>query len=110
MLCNMSALCLNVSVNKVERMNEEPIIYDRFSCNKCADKGSLDFDFTMAFQPIINCLNIFSDLNIRPLAEGVETQGEMRWLRDAGIELMQGYLFASPGFECLPAVDFSQIN
>lgn len=275
MLCNMSVPCLNVSVNKVERMNEEPIIYDRFSCNKCADKGSLDFDFTMAFQPIINCktkqvfgyealvrglnnesaysiiskvnddnrylfdqlcrvkaialaaklkldsmlsinflpnaiyrpercirttleaaekygfstdkimfeftevekiedsdfvkqivefykqsgfktaiddfgsgyaglglladfqtnivkfdmelirnidqdksrqsiikncLNIFRDLQITPLAEGIETKGEMLWLGEAGIELMQGYLFARPGFECLPPVDFSNFS
>src|SRR5699024_8324626 len=36
-------------------MTEELIIYDRFTCNKCSDKDSLDFDFTMAFQPIINC-------------------------------------------------------
>ena len=36
-------------------MSKESIIYDRFSCNKCADKGSLDFDFTMAFQPIVDC-------------------------------------------------------
>jgi hypothetical protein len=36
-------------------MKEEPIIYDRFSCANCSDKKSLDFDFTMAFQPIINC-------------------------------------------------------
>lgn len=271
----MSVPCLNVSVNKVERMNEEPIIYDRFSCNKCADKGSLDFDFTMAFQPIINCktkqvfgyealvrglnnesaysiiskvnddnrylfdqlcrvkaialaaklkldsmlsinflpnaiyrpercirttleaaekygfstdkimfeftevekiedsdfvkqivefykqsgfktaiddfgsgyaglglladfqtnivkfdmelirnidqdksrqsiikncLNIFRDLQITPLAEGIETKGEMLWLGEAGIELMQGYLFARPGFECLPPVDFSNFS
>lgn len=275
MLCDMSVPCLNVSVNKVERMNEEPIIYDRFSCNKCADKGSLDFDFTMAFQPIINCktkqvfgyealvrglnnesaysiiskvnddnrylfdqlcrvkaialaaklkldsmlsinflpnaiyrpercirttleaaekygfstdkimfeftevekiedsdfvkqivefykqsgfktaiddfgsgyaglglladfqtnivkfdmelirnidqdksrqsiikncLNIFRDLQIIPLAEGIETKGEMLWLGEAGIELMQGYLFARPGFECLPPVDFSNFS
>lgn len=267
--------CLNLSVNKVVRMNEEPIIYDRFSCNRCSDKGSLDFDFTMAFQPIINCktnqifgyealvrglnnesafsiiskvnddnrylfdqlcrvkaialasklkldsmlsinflpnaiykpercirttleaaekygfstdkimfeftevekiedsnfvkqivefykqsgfktaiddfgsgyaglglladfqtnivkfdmelirnidhdksrqsiikncLNIFRELNITALAEGIETKGELLWLRESGIELMQGYLFARPGFESLPPVDFSGFN
>lgn len=256
-------------------MNEEPIIYDRFSCNRCSDKGSLDFDFTMAFQPIINCktnqifgyealvrglnnesafsiiskvnddnrylfdqlcrvkaialasklkldsmlsinflpnaiykpercirttleaaekygfstdkimfeftevekiedsnfvkqivefykqsgfktaiddfgsgyaglglladfqtnivkfdmelirnidhdksrqsiikncLNIFRELNITALAEGIETKGELLWLRESGIELMQGYLFARPGFESLPQVDFSELN
>lgn len=53
-----------------------------------------------------NCLNLFRDLNITALAEGIETEAEMQWLRDAGIELMQGYLFAKPGFENLPLVNF----
>ncbi|MEH6564860.1 MAG: EAL domain-containing protein [Halopseudomonas sp.] len=53
-----------------------------------------------------HCLNMFHDLNIQPLAEGIETREEYDWLRAAGIELMQGYLFARPGFECLPEVNF----
>lgn len=53
-----------------------------------------------------HCLNMFKDLNITALAEGIETLQEYYWLRDAGIELMQGYLFARPGFECLPPVRF----
>ncbi|CAH9063240.1 Blue light- and temperature-regulated antirepressor BluF [Pseudoalteromonas holothuriae] len=56
-----------------------------------------------------NCLNMFNELNITALAEGIETLGEYQWLRDAGIALMQGYLFAKPGFECLPEVDFSTL-
>lgn len=56
---------------------------------------------------IKNCLNLFRDLNVTALAEGVETMEEMKWLREAGIELMQGYLFAKPGFECLPEVNFT---
>ncbi|KOO12653.1 diguanylate phosphodiesterase, partial [Vibrio xuii] len=36
-------------------MNKESNTYNRFSCKNCGDKNSLDFDFTMAFQPIINC-------------------------------------------------------
>jgi EAL domain-containing protein (putative c-di-GMP-specific phosphodiesterase class I) len=55
-----------------------------------------------------NCLNMFNDLGITPLVEGIETLDEMHWLADAGYSLMQGYLFAKPGFECLPEVDFSQ--
>ena len=58
---------------------------------------------------IKNCVNLFNDLNITPLVEGIETKEEMLWLRDIGIELMQGYLFAKPGFESLPLVDFSKI-
>ncbi len=36
-------------------MAEATIVYDRFSCEHCTHKGDLDFDFTMAFQPIVNC-------------------------------------------------------
>lgn len=39
------------------------------------------------------------------IAEGIETPAEMRALRDIGIPIMQGYLFAAPEFETLPAVD-----
>ncbi|WP_158966179.1 EAL domain-containing protein [Paraglaciecola sp. L3A3] len=58
---------------------------------------------------IKNCLNLFHDLNVLPLAEGIETKEEMEWLRDAGIVLMQGYLFAKPEFEQLPQVNFSEL-
>ena len=54
-----------------------------------------------------NCLNIFRDLNITPLAEGIETEAEMRWLKEAGVALLQGYFFAKPGFECLPPVTWT---
>lgn len=56
-----------------------------------------------------NCLNLLRDLNVTPLAEGIETIEEMHWLKEAGVELMQGYLFAKPGFESLPEVDFSEL-
>jgi EAL domain-containing protein (putative c-di-GMP-specific phosphodiesterase class I) len=57
---------------------------------------------------IRNCLNLFRELNITPLAEGIETIEEMLWLQDAGIALMQGYLFAKPGFQSLPQVNFNE--
>lgn len=54
-----------------------------------------------------HCLDMFSDLNITALAEGIETAEEFAWLQAAGVELMQGYYFAKPGFQCLPEVDFT---
>jgi EAL domain-containing protein (putative c-di-GMP-specific phosphodiesterase class I) len=48
-------------------------------------------------------------LSIRVIAEGVETQAEAQTLRDLGITLMQGYLFAKPAFEALPPVDLSAL-
>ena len=49
---------------------------------------------------------MFADLGVTALAEGIETIEEYIWLKEAGIELMQGYLFAKPSFESLPEVDF----
>lgn len=54
---------------------------------------------------VTNCLNMFVDLGITPLAEGIETKEEMIWLRSAGVQLMQGYYFARPGFKSLPQVN-----
>lgn len=45
-------------------------------------------------------------LSITPIAEGVETEGEMRALLDLGIRLMQGYLFARPATGARPAVSW----
>ncbi len=44
------------------------------------------------------------DMNIRVVAEGVETREEHRALEELGIELLQGYVFARPqrGFANLP--------
>ena len=42
------------------------------------------------------------DLGVIVLAEGIETQGESEALRELGVDLQQGFLFARPGFEALP--------
>jgi EAL domain-containing protein (putative c-di-GMP-specific phosphodiesterase class I) len=46
-------------------------------------------------------------LGITVIAEGVETQREFSTLREAGITLFQGFLFARPAIERLPEVTFS---
>lgn len=43
------------------------------------------------------------DLGIVLVAEGIETVGEYSALRDLGVSLLQGYLFARPALEGLPA-------
>ncbi|WP_434930522.1 EAL domain-containing protein [Shewanella sp. HL-SH5] len=55
---------------------------------------------------VTNTLNLLTELNITPLAEGIETKEEYLFLKEAGVKLMQGYLFAQPGFKCLPEVKF----
>ena len=49
-------------------------------------------------------LQMCRKLNIRVIAEGIESLGELQALRDMGVELFQGYLLAKPAFETLPAV------
>ncbi|CDF83746.1 EAL domain-containing protein [Pseudomonas sp. QL9] len=49
-------------------------------------------------------LDICKALGIQVVAEGVETAGEFAKLRSLGVDLFQGYLFARPRFEALPAV------
>jgi EAL domain-containing protein (putative c-di-GMP-specific phosphodiesterase class I) len=43
------------------------------------------------------------ELGIVLVAEGIETAGEYRALRELGVDLLQGYLFARPQVEALPA-------
>lgn len=51
---------------------------------------------------ICGMITMMQKLGGRIIAEGVETEAEYTWLRDQGITLFQGYLFARPGFEHLP--------
>ncbi|HEX8272308.1 MAG TPA: EAL domain-containing protein [Longimicrobiaceae bacterium] len=41
-------------------------------------------------------LEMAAELGVRTIAEGVETEEEWRWLRDRGVDYVQGYLFARP--------------
>ena len=47
-------------------------------------------------------LGVCNDLNIKVIAEGIETVEECAALADLGVELFQGYLFAKPAFESFP--------
>jgi EAL domain-containing protein (putative c-di-GMP-specific phosphodiesterase class I) len=51
-------------------------------------------------------LQVCRALNITVIAEGIETEAEAKTVLDLGIHLMQGYLFAEPGFETLPVPTF----
>jgi EAL domain-containing protein (putative c-di-GMP-specific phosphodiesterase class I) len=53
-------------------------------------------------------LQMCRKLNIRVIAEGVETLEEFKTLREMGIGLFQGYLLAKPGFQSLPAIHFPE--
>ncbi len=67
-------------------------------------------DQDKARQAIVrHSINMLLELGIQPLAEGIETVQEKDWLQAAGVQLMQGYYFAKPGFEMLPTVEFTAL-
>jgi EAL domain-containing protein (putative c-di-GMP-specific phosphodiesterase class I) len=49
-------------------------------------------------------MSLCKDLGITVIAEGVETVNEAASLRELGVRLFQGYLFAMPAIEQLPTV------
>jgi EAL domain-containing protein (putative c-di-GMP-specific phosphodiesterase class I) len=70
-----------------------------------------DIDRNRTQQAIVGAIVVMcGQLGVRVVAEGVESFGEYQWLRERGVELFQGYLFAKPGFETLPAVDFERFR
>jgi EAL domain-containing protein (putative c-di-GMP-specific phosphodiesterase class I) len=46
-------------------------------------------------------------LDMRIIAEGIESKAEFEFLRDKGIQLFQGYLFARPAYRALPEVSIA---
>ncbi len=52
-------------------------------------------------------LHMAAALDIKVIAEGVETSGECRTLREAGVSLFQGYYFGRPEVGALPELTVS---
>jgi EAL domain-containing protein (putative c-di-GMP-specific phosphodiesterase class I) len=77
-----------------------------------ADMIKLDMELTRDLQDrpraiaiVKSMVRLAEELGSALVAEGVETKDEFRALEACGVTLMQGYLFARPGFEALPAID-----
>jgi EAL domain-containing protein (putative c-di-GMP-specific phosphodiesterase class I) len=78
-----------------------------------ADIIKLDMDLTRnlnqrpaALAIVKSMVALARKLGSTLIAEGVETIEEYEAIRACGINLMQGYLFARPGFETLPEISF----
>jgi len=70
-----------------------------------------DIDQHEGRQAIIRAtLSVCESLDIRPIAEGVESRAELEKLREMGVELFQGYLLARPAFQELPEIDWSVLD
>ena len=81
LLANLQASILKLDMDLIRNLHERP----------------------KAQQVIASMVHLCTALNIRLVAEGIETPDEYWRLRDLGVTLMQGYLFAKPAFEQLPA-------
>lgn len=91
-------------------MAVKPADFREIDCKVCAN---LDFGFSMAFQTIADIEQeefqphiIKLDMDIAVIGEDIETRGELDMLRDKGSGKFQGYYFARPAIEQLPAVNF----
>lgn len=67
-----------------------------------------DIDTAPAKQAIVRGIVATAlEMGIEVIAEGIEREGELDFLREQGITLFQGYFFARPAFESLAAVRFA---
>lgn len=65
-----------------------------------------DIHASRAQQAIVKgILRVCEELDIVPIAEGIENEAELRTLRDFGIELFQGYHFAPARWNALPGIE-----
>lgn len=48
------------------------------------------------YQIVSNLINYAKNNNIKTLAEGVETSGELKAVKDLGVEYVQGFIFSKP--------------
>ncbi len=62
-----------------------------------------DIDSSRVKQVLVSAMHkACAELGVGVVAEGIETAAEYRVLREMGLDLQQGFLFARPGFEALP--------
>lgn len=65
-----------------------------------------DIDKNLIKRNLLNTLTSFSkQINFIIIAEGIETKGEFEVLKDMGIPLGQGFLFAKPSFPAVETID-----
>ena len=70
-----------------------------------------DIDSDPPTQAIVRgILQTAGEMGIRMIAEGVETASELGCLRELGIDLFQGFLFAKPAFEQLPDYEIPRME
>ena len=70
-----------------------------------------DIDADKVRQSLVSAVVQFcQDLDIRLIAEGIESRAEFETLSDLGVTLFQGFYFAKPAFEALPTIDWAGLQ
>lgn len=59
---------------------------------------------------VASLVKLGASMNMRVVAEGVETMAELETLQGCGVRFVQGYLFARPELESLPRPDAAVIR
>ncbi|WPL19470.1 Blue light- and temperature-regulated antirepressor YcgF [Thiorhodovibrio winogradskyi] len=78
------------SLTLLERLRPDIVKFDRDLIT--------DIDHSPFKQTIVSGLiGMAAKLGIATVGEGIERPGEWQWLRDAGVDYLQGFLFARPG-------------
>ncbi len=80
--------------------NENSLLCNDYDIIKVDMNLIRNIDIDSRRQYIVNSLIVFSNThNYKILAEGVETAGEARTLREMGMHYLQGYFIGKPSFE-----------
>ncbi|SEO85842.1 EAL domain, c-di-GMP-specific phosphodiesterase class I (or its enzymatically inactive variant) [Salinihabitans flavidus] len=58
---------------------------------------------------LAHTVSMLRDLGSEVICEGIETPEEAAVLQDMDVDLMQGYLFAKPAYEALPAIAWPEL-
>ena len=70
-----------------------------------------DIDRDKTRQSLVrHCVGLCDDLGILMVAEGIETLAEYQTLRGLGVQFIQGYLLAKPGWRRLPEAQFADFT
>jgi len=120
--CRIKAISLaaKLGINSMRSINFLPnAIYQPERCIRTTLEAAKQFDF-----PTENIMFEFTEVekiedssHVERIIKYYQSLGfqtaidEYMWLRDiGGVTLMQGYLFAKPGFESLPSVNFLSLQ
>lgn len=86
------------SMNMLTELDIDVVKFDR-SLTKCVES-----EYSKTKLMLLNIVDMVHKLNYKALAEGVETDEQLRFLKNIGCSMVQGFLYDKP----LPKVEFEK--